>query len=82
MINNDTLGEWTANAKPYIANQAAPRILGHTPSIYVDGHSAIRITFSNVTLNRGDMLKITGTPDGNEPAPLDYISVLQPGEID
>ncbi|KAI7291804.1 glycoside hydrolase family 67 protein, partial [Hortaea werneckii] len=82
MINNDTLGEWTADAKPYIANQAAPRILGHTPSIYVDGHSAIRITFSNVTLNKGDMLKIIGTPDGNEPAPLDYVSVLQPGKID
>ncbi|KAI7162244.1 putative alpha-glucuronidase [Hortaea werneckii] len=81
-INNETLGDWTANEKPYIADQAAPRILGHTPSIYVDGHSAIRITFSKVTINKGDVLKITGMPDGNEPAPLDYISVLQPGEID
>ncbi len=51
-------------------------------SIYIDGHSATRITFSNVTVAKGDMLKIVGTPNGIEPAPLDYVSLLPLGIVD
>ena len=81
-INNDTVGEWTSNMRPYIGSAMAPRVLGHTPSIYIDGHSATRITFSNVTIAKGDTLKIVGTPDGDEPAPLDYVVVVPPGLVD
>jgi len=81
-INNDTVGEWTSNMRPYIGSAMAPRVLGHTPSIYIDGHSATRITFSNVTIAKGDTLKIVGTPNGDEPAPLDYVVVVPPGLVD
>ena len=81
-LNGKTIGEWTSNFRPWIGNSQAPRILGHTPSIYLDGHSAIRITFDNVQVNKGDVLKIVGTPGGTEPAPLDYISILPLGVID
>nr|AAL33576.3 alpha-glucuronidase [Rasamsonia emersonii] len=55
---------------------------GHTPSIYLDGHSATRITFRGVKIGKGDELKIVGTPDGVEPAPLDYVAVLPGGVVD
>jgi alpha-glucuronidase len=81
-LNDKSIGNWTSDFRPYIGSSAAPRILGHTPSIYIDGHSAIRITFSNVTVAKGDVLKIVGVPDGIEPAPLDYVSVLPVGVVD
>lgn len=81
-LNGQTIGEWDGNFKPWIGNSQAPRVLGHTPSIYLDGHSAIRITFENVQVNKGDVLKIVGTPNGIEPAPLDYISILPLGVVD
>lgn len=81
-LSNATVGQWTSNLRPYIGSQAAPRVLGHTPSIYLDGHSASRVTFGNVTIVRGDVLKIVGTPSGIEPAPLDYVVVLPPGVVD
>ena len=56
--------------------------MGHTPSIYLDGHSAIRITFRNVKVKNGDVLRIVGTPDGVEPAPLDYVVFLPEGVVD
>lgn len=56
--------------------------LGHAPSIHLDGHSATRITFRDVKVNKGDTLKIVGRPDGIEPAPIDYVSFLPPGTVD
>lgn len=81
-INNETVGEWTSDLRQWIGSTAAPRVLGHTPSIYIDGHSATRVTFANVTVAKGDVLKIVGTPDGDEPAPLDYVVLLPPGLVD
>ncbi|KAK5114120.1 hypothetical protein LTR62_002690 [Meristemomyces frigidus] len=81
-LNNKTVGEWTANFRPWIGNSEGPRVLGHTPSIYLDGHSAIRVTFGNVSVTKGDVLKIVGTPDRIEKAPLDYISLLPVGVVD
>ncbi|KAK4556873.1 hypothetical protein LTR86_005853 [Recurvomyces mirabilis] len=81
-INDKVVGNWTANFRPWIGNTEGPRVLGHTPSIYLDGHSAIRVTFSNVTIAKGDVLKIVGTPNGVEKAPLDYVSVLPLGVVD
>ncbi len=72
-LNDKMVGEWIGNAED---------VLGHTPSIYLDGHSAIRKTFRGVKVKKGDMLKIVGKPDGVEPAPLDYVSFLPPGVVD
>ena len=72
-LNDQMIGQWVGN------NEGT---LGHTPSIYLDGHSATRITFRGVRVAQGDVLKIVGVPDGIEPAPLDYIALLPPGVID
>ena len=72
-LNGHTLGRWNGDLEDR---------LGHAPSTYLDGHSATRITFRNVTINDGDVVEIIGIPDGIEPAPLDYIAVLPPGVVD
>ena len=56
--------------------------LGHATSTRLDGHSATRITFPRIEITKGDVLKIVGTPDGIEAAPLDYIAVLPAGVVD
>jgi alpha-glucuronidase len=73
LINNKTVARWTGDSEDY---------LGHTPSIYLDGHSARRITFENVVVEEGDMFEIVGMPDGIEPAPLDYVVFLPNGILD
>jgi alpha-glucuronidase len=72
-LNDAMVGMWHGNAEDF---------LGHDPSIYIDGHSAIRKTFYDVKIEKGDVLKIVGTPDGIEPAPLDYVAALPPGLVD
>jgi alpha-glucuronidase len=72
-VGNQTVGQWIGNHED---------TLGHAPSIYLDGHSATRITFQNISVTQGDMVRITGHADGIEPAPLDYISFLPPGIVD
>lgn len=71
-LNDLLIGQWVGNNED---------VLSHTPSIYLDGHSATRITFSEVNIIKGDTLKIVGTPDGIEPAPLDYVSLLPLGIV-
>ena len=56
--------------------------LGHEPSRYLDGHTATRITFKGIEVRKGDVVRITGQPDGIEPAPVDYLSFLPPGIVD
>ncbi|KAJ4331399.1 hypothetical protein N0V87_009189 [Didymella glomerata] len=72
-IGNQTVGAWKGDNE---------KKLGHEPSRYLDGHTATRITFKGVAVQKGDMVRITGQPDGIEPAPLDYISFLPPGIVD
>lgn len=72
-LNDAMVGMWYGNAEDF---------LGYTPSIYLDGHSAHRKTFRNVEVKKGDVLKIIGTPDGVEPAPIDYVALLPPGIVD
>jgi len=72
-INNRTVGQWVGNNED---------TLGHAPSVYLDGHSATRITFHDVRVETGDDVRIIGTPDGKEPAPLDYIQFAPPGKSD
>ena len=72
-LNDQKVGNWTGNSD---------LTLGHAPVFYIDGHTATRITFPGVKVRKGDTLKIVGTPDGNEPAPLDYVSLLPEGVVD
>ena len=72
-LNEHQVGEWIGNSEDH---------LSHTPSIYLDGHSATRIKYRGVQIKKGDKLKLVGIADGIEPAPLDYISVLPQGVVD
>ena len=55
---------------------------GKAPTFYIDGQSATRVTFKKVWVENGAELKIVGIPDGNEAAPLDYVSILPLGIVD
>lgn len=72
-LNNKSIGKWVGNSD---------ETLGHAPSNFMDGHSATRITFVRVAIQPGDILSIKGQPDGLEPAPVDYISILPLGVVD
>ncbi len=45
------------------------------PTDRMNGHTSTRYTVRNILLKSGDTLKIEGTPDGKEPAPLDYVEI-------
>jgi len=49
---------------------------------YLDGNSATRITFNNVKVKTGDVIKVIGTPNGIEAAPVDYVAFLPSGVLD
>lgn len=72
-LNDRVIGSWIGDSD---------LTLGHAPSLYIDGHSATRITFASVQIAQGDVLKIVGQPDGLEPAPIDYISIFPEGTVD
>lgn len=72
-LNDLMIGSWTGNAED---------VLGHAPSRYLDGHSAIRKTIKGVDVRKGDMLRIVGRAAGMEPAPLDYVVFLADGVVD
>jgi alpha-glucuronidase len=46
------------------------------PSDKLDGSTSTRITLRDVEIHRGDIVKVTGRPDGTEPAPLDYVEIV------
>lgn len=73
-LNERQIGQWSGNAED---------ILGHDPSIYLDGHSAMRITFRGVEVQSGDdVFRIVGESDGIEPAPVDYVAFLPEDVVD
>ena len=72
-IGEEMVGEWKGDLEYRI---------GKAPVFYIDGQTATRITFRGVEVTKGDVLKIVGVPDGQEPAPVDYISVLPEGVVD
>ncbi|KAH8798608.1 alpha-glucuronidase [Xylogone sp. PMI_703] len=73
LLNDRSIGSW--------AGDLGDKLL-HDFSELRDGHSATRITFKGITVEKGDVLKIIGTPDGTELAPVDYISFLPEGTVD
>lgn len=72
-VNDQQIGQWIGDME---------HTLGHEVSYFLDGNSNRRITFPGIQMAKGDTLRITGTPDGIEPAPVDYLSVLPLGVVD
>lgn len=56
--------------------------IGKTPTPYINRQTATRVTFKGVDMQKGSTLKIVGTPDGMEPAPVDYLSSVPEGVVD
>jgi len=52
------------------------------PSDKLNGSTSTRITFGRVEIRHGDVVKITGWPDGLEPAPLDYVEIVPSAPAD
>lgn len=64
LINGHPKANWTADA-----NLPTPRL---------HGDNSTRFTSSPIDLKPGDTIRIEGTPDGKDPAALDYIELLPP----
>ena len=47
----------------------------HLPARKLDGDSSTRRRIQNVTLHQGEEIRIEGTPDGEDPAALDYVEI-------
>ncbi|KAI1193062.1 glycoside hydrolase superfamily [Nemania serpens] len=72
-LNHKSLGSWVGDLE---------HKLGYTLTRGIDGHSATRVTFKDVHIRKGDVLRIETLPNGRETAPLDYIAVLPAGVVD
>jgi alpha-glucuronidase len=64
LITKQVVDEW----------DAADRI----PTRKMDGSSSTRREIDGIALRPGDQIVIEGTPNGGEPAGLDYIEILPP----
>lgn len=72
------------------ASQFTLRVAGHQvdawaanenlPDQRMNGNTETRHTVRNVALHHGDIVLLTGAPDGPEPAPFDYIEIT-PAQI-
>jgi alpha-glucuronidase len=61
LVNNHPQATWKADA--------------NLPSTRPNGDNSTRHTLENIALNPGDTIRIEGTPDGSDPAALDYIEL-------
>jgi alpha-glucuronidase len=46
------------------------------PTPRMNGSSTVRETIRHVAIHKGDVVRVTGRPDGTEQAPLDYLEIL------
>ncbi|KAI1274828.1 glycoside hydrolase superfamily [Xylaria sp. FL0933] len=72
-LNGKSLGSWVGDLE---------HKLGYTLTRGIDGHSATRVTFRDIHIKKGDVVRIETLPNGRETAPLDYIAVLPAGVVD
>ncbi|KAI0098164.1 glycoside hydrolase superfamily [Nemania sp. FL0031] len=72
-LNDRSLGSWVGDLE---------HKLGYTLTRGIDGHSATRVTFKDVRIRKGDVVRIETVANGRETAPLDYIAVLPAGVVD
>jgi len=66
-VNGQQVDEWNAD-------DAVPEPLRRK----IDGSSSTRRSIEGIALRKGDEIRIEGTPNGGEPAAVDYIEILQP----
>jgi alpha-glucuronidase len=64
VVNGTRVAAWTANAA--------------LPSRRPNGDNSTRYTAHDIELKPGDVIRVEGTPDGSDPAALDYAEVLRP----
>ncbi len=64
VVNGTSVAAWTGNAM--------------LPSRRPNGDNSTRSTARSVELKPGDVIRIEGTPEGSDPAALDYVEVLPP----
>ncbi|KAJ3569432.1 hypothetical protein NPX13_g6087 [Xylaria arbuscula] len=72
-LNDKSLGSWVGDLE---------HKLGYTLTRGIDAHSATRVTFKDLRIEKGDVVRIETVPNGRETAPLDYIALLPAGVID
>jgi alpha-glucuronidase len=60
-LNMQEIGHWTSKA--------------NLPSDKPNGHTSTRYVIPQVAIRPGDTVRIEGTPDGGEAAPVDYLEV-------
>ena len=60
-VNSQTVATWSADAS--------------LPSPRLHGDNSTRHTVNNIELKQGDVLRVEGIPDGNDPAALDYVEL-------
>ena len=63
-VNDKTIDAWTADDT--------------LPTKTPNGHSSTRRVIENVSLAQGDVIQVTGVPDGDEGAAIDYIEIAAP----
>jgi alpha-glucuronidase len=65
LVSGKSIGRWKADdTLPPVRAALEP-----------NGDTSTRITFRHVAIQPGDTLTLRGTPDGDEPAPVDYIEI-------
>ena len=64
----------TVNGKPAGAD-AEWQADATLPSRRPHGDNSVRHVLHGVELTAGDVIRVTGTPDGNDAAALDYVEV-------
>lgn len=72
-LGNRSVGSWLGDMEVK---------LGHAVSSFPDESAARRITFKRVEVTAGEELRVVGTPQRNDAAFLDYVSLLPEGVVD
>jgi alpha-glucuronidase len=67
LLNDKPIARWTADAT------LPPAVVDKR----LDGSTSTRFTVQDISLKLGDTLTLRGTPDGEEPAPVDYIEITR-----
>jgi len=67
LLNDKPIAHWTAGAilPPAVVDKR------------LDGSTSTRFSIRDISLKPGDTLTLRGTPDGEEPAPVDYIEITK-----
>jgi len=65
LLNGRSISRWTAD------DTLPPAVIDKN----LDGSTSTRFTVHDVPLKTGDRLTLQGIPDGEEPAPVDYIEI-------